>query len=78
MYRRVWWEEKYNILISAATSQFHYDTNVESIKDNLVKIGAMNAQSVKNKDSVLLEYMNETNLDLLVITETWLSDRDES
>ena len=51
-----------------AMSSFHYDTNSEIIRDILVKIGTMNAQSVKNKDTALLDYMNETKLDLSIIT----------
>ena len=58
--------------------QFHFDTNSESIRGILVEIGMINAQPVRNKNLALLDYMNETNLDLVVISEMWLNDKDES
>ncbi|KAJ8019078.1 hypothetical protein HOLleu_42570 [Holothuria leucospilota] len=44
----------------------------------LLDFGLINARSVKNKDVVLVDYIIDHNLDLLGITETWLStgDRD--
>ena len=48
-------------LITMAMSQFHYGTILESIRDILLQIGAMNAPSVKNKYSALLENMNATS-----------------
>ncbi|KAJ8030613.1 hypothetical protein HOLleu_27076 [Holothuria leucospilota] len=39
----------------------------------LLDFGLINARSVKNKDVVLVDYIIDHNLDLLGITETWLS-----
>ena len=44
--------------------------------DNKLKIGLVNARSVKNKDAILHNYMIEKDLDIMVITETWLKDSD--
>ena len=49
------------------------------IKDNrhrLIKGSVVNAQSVKNKADRLIEYYDDSNLDFLVITETWLKCND--
>ena len=40
-------------------------------------IGTVNTRSIKNKQEIVLEATNRYNLDLLVVTETWLKNTDE-
>ncbi|KAK6181879.1 hypothetical protein SNE40_009657 [Patella caerulea] len=56
-------------LLSIATT---HDPDIK----NGVKLGLINAQSVYNKTIAINEFINEKSLDLLAITETWLSDND--
>ena len=39
-----------------------------------VKLGLINAQSMKNKETTLLDHITKNDLDFLIITETWLTD----
>ena len=39
-----------------------------------LRIGTVNTRSIKNKQEVVLEMLNRYNLDLLVVTETWLKN----
>ena len=41
------------------------------------KVGTINAQSIKNKDTFLAQEIKTNNLDLTLITETWLNDTPE-
>ena len=41
-----------------------------------VKVGLLNAQSVKNKALDIIDHVNDNNLDLVALTETWLTDND--
>ena len=45
-------------------------------KDKKVSISIMNLQSKKNKDDELLHYLMDRKANLVVITETWLRDKD--
>ena len=35
-----------------------------------------NVQSIKNKQDVIMEFLEDLNADLAVLTETWLTDED--
>ena len=37
-----------------------------------ISILLINAQSIKNKDILLAEYIHDINIDVCVVTETWL------
>ena len=41
------------------------------------KIGTINAQSIKNKDTFLAQKIKTNNLNLTLMTETWLNDTPE-
>ena len=43
---------------------------------NNMRIAKPNARSVKNKDHLIVQQLHETDVDLAVITETWLKDTD--
>ena len=43
-----------------------------------VKMSVMNVQSIKNKDILVNDYIyHEEEIDLAVLTETWLNDNDD-
>ena len=53
-------------------------TPTESIvvhNQNILKIGTINAQSVKNKDNLLRTELLNQKLDVLLVTETWLNNK---
>ena len=39
-----------------------------------LRIGTANTRSIKNRQKLVLEMINRYNLDLLVVTETWLKN----
>ena len=41
-----------------------------------IKIGLLNARSLKNKVNLINEYMSEKNVDIMLFTECWLSSGD--
>ena len=43
-----------------------------------VSFALCNTQSIRNKDTVLLDHLSEHNLDLCIATETWLRDQDDA
>ena len=42
-----------------------------------LKIATLNARSVKNKDQLLFQELTDNNIDIGLITETWLKDTQE-
>ena len=51
-------------------------TNKRSTKQHL-SFGMLNARSVKNKTTPLCEYIGDNRIDVVAITETWLSGNDQ-
>ena len=43
-----------------------------------LRIGMANTRSITNKQEIVWEAINRYNLDLLVVTKTWLNDTDEN
>ena len=41
-----------------------------------MRIATLNARSYKNKDHLIVQQLHETDVDLAMITETWLKDTD--
>ena len=39
-----------------------------------VRIGMLNARSIKNKEEFILESIKDLNINITVVTETWLQD----
>ena len=52
------------------------DTEMK-IKKSGIKIVTLNARSVKNKDYYIMDCIRNFGWDMIVITETWLTDSDE-
>ena len=42
-----------------------------------IRIATLNARSVKNKDQIILQELNNSNMDVALITETWIKDTHE-
>ena len=51
------------------------DNNIEEVGNNM-RIATLNARSVKNKDHLIAQQLHATDVDIPVITETWLEDTD--
>ena len=45
---------------------------------NRLKAALVNIQSLKPKSNDLVTYLNDTKLDLCILTETWLREKDDS
>ena len=48
-----------------------------SLKEN-IKLVTLNTQSLKSKSATAWNYFTDLNIDLAVLTETWLKSEDES
>ena len=50
-------------------------TNHQAIEaeQNMI-VATLNARSVRNKDHIILQELHDSNIDMAVITETWLKD----
>ena len=46
------------------------------ICDTQLRIGTINIRSIKKNDQILLREIIHSNLDIIIITETWLKDTD--
>ena len=42
-----------------------------------IKFVTLNAQSIKNKDQLIVDYLLNEHIDVAIITETWLKDADD-
>ena len=49
------------------------DNHNEELGNNM-RIATFNVRSVKNKDHFIVQQLHETDVDLAVITETWVMD----
>ena len=48
----------------------------DNIKAKYFNISFLNAQSIKNKDSIIHHQISQDNIDAIVFTETWLTESD--
>ena len=42
-----------------------------------VKFMTLNAQTIKNKNQLIVDYLQNEHIDVAIITETWLKDADD-
>ena len=42
-----------------------------------IRLGRVNSRSVKTKDHIIMEELEDKNVDIVVITEMWLKNTDE-
>ena len=42
-----------------------------------IKFATLNAQSIKNKDQLIADYLLNEHIDVAIVTETWLKDADD-
>ena len=47
-----------------------------SLHNRLLKLATLNIQSIRNKTDIIIDLMHDLDIDILCITETWLSDND--
>ena len=67
-----------NNLISVATSAFHDGLRAFDNRNwKWINMGILNARSITNKDLLVKELVTEHNLDIVLITETWLRQEDD-
>ena len=62
-----------NNLISVTTTNL----SITVTNDSLIKLGLANMRSLKNKDQALLNYILEHQIDVFLVTETWLKQEDD-
>ena len=58
------------------TVKLNMETRIKRPQRN-IRITTLNAQSVKNKDQLIADYILNTKANYMVITETWLRDTDD-
>ena len=49
---------------------------IETNPDPDMNFAILNARSIRNKDAIIQDMINDTNLDMLAISETWIYDND--
>ena len=54
-----------------------FQVNDGKIHATHVQVGTVEACLLKNKDQIMFQELIRNNLDILIITETWLNDSDE-
>ena len=54
------------------------DTTLSANKSQHIHMSLVNARSIKNKDIMIMTEIKENNIDICVITETWLNTLDEA
>ena len=47
-----------------------------SSRENLIRFASVNARSLKNKSAEFVDHIFGNNIDICVVTETWLKDID--
>jgi exonuclease III len=67
----------HNNLISVKLTPTQKQSNVSSNNKTQLAFGMINARSVKNKCTVLNEFISDNKLDVVGITETWLGKYDQ-
>ena len=57
--------------------KLNMETRIKRPQRN-IRLTTLNAQSVKNKDQLIADYILNTKANYTVITETWLKDTDDT
>ena len=70
------WSRRYKHPVHAATVRGDVVITINPTMKPLVKIGLMNARSVGNKIDYVFDSIIDNNLDLVALTETWLSNEE--
>ena len=62
-------------------SRYEHPVHAETVRGDTVttiKIGVMNAQSVRNKLDYVFDHIFDNDLDIVPLTETWLSNKENN
>ena len=69
----------YNNLINISLTESlrnQYDAHVGPKKQNCLRFACVNARSLRNKTADVVDHVVNFNIDMYVVTETWLKDVD--
>ena len=55
----------------------HANEKLKQHRTNL-KLMLLNAQSIRNKDTMIYDYILDNKIDIKLITETWITDQDQT
>ena len=64
-----------NNLVHIKTSKFNVTKQTQGTPD-MLRFALINARSLRNKTAVFADLIVEQNIDVCVVTETWLKDND--
>ena len=70
------WSRRYEHPAHIATVRGDAVTTIHSTVKPEVKLGVMNARSVANKLDYVFDHIIDNNLDIVALTETWLSNEE--
>ena len=70
------WSRRYEHPVHTATVRGDTVTTINPTVKPEVKLGVMNARSVANKLDYVFDHIIDNNLDIVALTETWLSNEE--
>ena len=74
---RIWWSPRYKHVNSDVKQSFDHSVTVRKSLLS-VKLGVMNCQSIGGKLDFVFDHVKEYQLDIVALTETWLSNEDSN
>ena len=72
------WSRRCEHPVHAATVRGDIITTIKSTMKLEVKLGVMNVRSVRNKLDYVFDHIFDNDLDIVALTETWLSNEDNN
>ena len=72
------WSRRCEHPVHAATVRGDIITTIKSTVKPEVKLGLMNVRSVRNKLDYVFDHIFDNDLDIVALTETWLSNEDNN
>ena len=72
------WSRRCEHAVHAATVRGDRVTTIKSTVRPEVKLGVMNVWSVRNKLDYVFDHIFDNDLDIVALTETWLSNEDNN
>ena len=70
------WSRRYEHPVHTATVHGDADTTINPTVKSEVMLGVLNARSVANKLDYVFDHIIDNNLDIVPLTETWLSNKE--
>ena len=72
------WSRRCEYPVHAATVRGNIVTTIKSTVKPEVKLGVMNVRSVRNKLDYVFDHIFDNDLDIVALTETWLSNEENN